>query len=111
MGYEIVYSVWGLIAISILRLIWLFFLLAKYAEIRFSFPFIKEHLRLGTPLIISALLSGSAQYIDGAIVSSKFDATTFAIFRYGAKEFPLVILLANGLSNAMLSEFSTSAKN
>jgi len=110
MGYDIVYSIWGLIVISILRLIWLFFLLAKYAEIRFSFPFIKEHLRLGTPLIVSALLSGSAQYIDGAIVTSKFDATTFAIFRYGAKEFPLVILLAHGLSNAMLSEFSTSAK-
>ncbi|MCK4701006.1 MAG: oligosaccharide flippase family protein, partial [Bacteroidales bacterium] len=110
MGYDIVYSIWGLIAISILRLIWLFFLLAKYAEIRFSFPFIKEHLRLGAPLIISALLSGSAQYIDGAIVTSMFDATTFAIFRYGAKEFPLVLLLANGLSNAMLSEFSTSAK-
>ena len=110
MGYGIEYSIWGLIAISVLRLIWLFFLLAKYAEIRFSLPFIKEHLRLGAPLIISALLSGSAQYIDGAIVTSKFDAGTFAIFRYGAKEFPLVILLAFGLSNAMLSEFSTSAK-
>ena len=110
MGYSIEYSIWGLIAISVLRLIWLFFLLAKYAEIRFSLPFIKEHLRLGAPLMISALLSGSAQYIDGALVTSKFDADTFAVFRYGAKEFPLVILLAFGLSNAMLSEFSTSAK-
>lgn len=110
MGYEIVYAIWGLIAISILRLIWLFFLLVKYSEFRISFPFIKEHLMLGAPLIISALLSGSAQYIDGAIVTSKFDAGTFAIFRYGAKELPLVILLANGLSNAMLSEFSTPDK-
>ncbi|MCH7658347.1 MAG: polysaccharide biosynthesis C-terminal domain-containing protein [Bacteroidetes bacterium] len=108
--YEIVYAIWGLIAVSILRLIWLFFLLVKYSEFRISFPFIKEHLMLGAPLIISALLSGSAQYIDGAIVTSKFDAGTFAIFRYGAKEFPLVILLANGLSNAMLSEFSTPDK-
>jgi O-antigen/teichoic acid export membrane protein len=31
----------------------------------------------------------------------------FAWFRYGAKEFPLVLMLANGLSNAMLPEFST----
>jgi O-antigen/teichoic acid export membrane protein len=31
----------------------------------------------------------------------------FAWFRYGAKEFPLVLMLANGLSAAMLSEFST----
>ena len=34
----------------------------------------------------------------------------FAWFRYGAKEFPLVLLLANGLSNAMLPEFATRAK-
>lgn len=110
LGYDIVYSIWGLIAISVLRLFWLFLLLAKYAEIKFSFPFIKEHLKFGVPLMLSTLLSGSAQYIDGAIVTSKFDSSSFAIFRYGAKEFPLVILLANGLSNAMLSEFSTRKK-
>ncbi len=34
----------------------------------------------------------------------------FALFRYGAKEFPLVLMLANGLSAAMLPEFSTREK-
>jgi O-antigen/teichoic acid export membrane protein len=34
----------------------------------------------------------------------------FAWFRYGAKEFPLVLMLANGLGSAMLSEFSTREK-
>jgi O-antigen/teichoic acid export membrane protein len=68
----------------------------------------KEHLYLGTPLILTTLISGSAQYTDGVIISAVYqDPAMFAWFRYGAKEFPLVLMLANGLSNAMLPEFST----
>jgi O-antigen/teichoic acid export membrane protein len=75
---------------------------------RISPEYMKEHLYLGAPLIIAALISGSAQYVDGIIVSAVYrDPEMFAWFRYGAKEFPLVLLLANGLSNAMLPEFST----
>ena len=73
-----------------------------------SFEFMKEHLWLGTPLILTSLISGSAQYTDGVIISAVYrDPAMFAWFRYGAKEFPLVLMLANGLSNAMLPEFST----
>ncbi|UCG26817.1 MAG: oligosaccharide flippase family protein, partial [Bacteroidales bacterium] len=110
MGYDIVFAIWGLIIISILRIVWLVVLLYRYAEFKFSIDFIKEHISLGLPLILSTLLSGSAQYIDGVIVTSTYDAESFAQFRYGAKEFPLVLLLANGLSNAMLSEFSSKEK-
>lgn len=75
---------------------------------RISADFMKEHLYLGAPLILTSLISGSPQYIDGMIISSVYrDPAIFAIFRYGAKEFPLVLMLANGLSNAMLPEFST----
>ncbi|MCD4770115.1 MAG: polysaccharide biosynthesis C-terminal domain-containing protein, partial [Bacteroidales bacterium] len=35
------------------------------------------------------------------------DPRMFAIFRYGAKEFPLVLVMATGLSNALLPNFST----
>jgi O-antigen/teichoic acid export membrane protein len=71
----------------------------------------KEHLYLATPLILTTLISGSAQYTDGVIVSAVYrDPGQFAWFRYGAKEFPLVLMLANGLSNAMLPEFSTRSR-
>ena len=60
------------------------------------------------PLILTFLISGSAQYIDGIIISARYaDPGVFAMYRYGAKEFPLVLLLANGLSNALLPLFST----
>jgi len=83
-------------------------LLKRYAEMTVSWEFMKEHLYLGAPLILTSLISGSAQYTDGIIVSAVYrDPAMFAWFRYGAKEFPIVLLLANALSNAMLSEFST----
>lgn len=107
-GKNIIWSVYGLLAITGIRWIWLIILLRRYTEMRISYEFMKEHLYLATPLIITSLISGSAQYIDGLILYTVFnDRATFATFRYGAKEFPLVLALANGLSNAMLPEFST----
>jgi O-antigen/teichoic acid export membrane protein len=110
MGYPVEFSIWGLIIISVIRLLWLFVLLRRHSRFRVSVDFMKEHISLGFPLILSSFLSGSAQYIDGFIISTSFDAANFALFRFGAKELPLVILMANGLSNAMLPEFSTREK-
>lgn len=110
-GKDLIWSFYGLLAITGVRWIWLILLLRRYAEIKISYEFIKEHLYFGTPLILTSLISGSGQYIDGIIISAYFnDPEIFAVFRYGAKEFPLVLMLANGLSNAMLPEFSTRSR-
>jgi O-antigen/teichoic acid export membrane protein len=105
---DLIWSIYGLLAITGVRWVWLIILLRRYTEIKISAEFMKEHLYLATPLIITTLISGSAQYIDGVIISVVYrDPAMFAWFRYGAKEFPLVLMLANGLSSAMLPEFST----
>lgn len=108
LGKSLIWSIWGLIAITCFRWVWLIVLLRRYTEMKISVEFMKEHLYLGVPLILTSLISGSAQYTDGVIISAVYrDPAMFAWFRYGAKEFPLVLMLANGLSNAMLPEFST----
>lgn len=108
---DIIWSVYGLLAITAVRWVWLIILLRRYTEMQISVKFIREHLYLGFPLIITSLLSGSAQYANGVIISAVYrDPGMFAWFRYGAKEFPLVLMLANGLSNAMLPEFSTRSR-
>ncbi|MDP2336448.1 MAG: hypothetical protein Q8N05_08375 [Bacteroidota bacterium] len=57
--------------------------------------------------VFSLLLSGSGQYIDGFIITAWFDDATFAVFRYGARKFPLVIiLLANAFSSSVLPGFA-----
>ncbi|WP_372947595.1 oligosaccharide flippase family protein [Mariniphaga sp.] len=109
-GRPVSWAMRGLVASSVLRYIWLWGTFVYYSEIRFSLPFVKKHLKLGMPLVAATLLSGSAQFIDGFIVTSHFDESTFAVFRYGARELPLATLLANALSSAMLPEFGHKEK-
>jgi O-antigen/teichoic acid export membrane protein len=110
LGKGIIMSLKGLVLSAILRYVWFWILLITFSEIKVSWKFIVEHIKLGSPLIVATLLSGSAQFVDGFIVTSKFDEATFAVFRYGARELPLAMLLANALSNAMLPEFSVREK-
>jgi len=110
LGYDMVYCIGGLVTLSALRYLWIAILLFKYARPLFSARFIGEHLKVGFPLIVSALLASSAVYIDGVIVLNTCDAATFAVFRYGAKELPFVVLLANAFSTAMILEFSRKGK-
>jgi O-antigen/teichoic acid export membrane protein len=110
MGYGIQMSLKGLVLSSLLRYLWFWIVMISNAEIHFSSEFVRQHLKLGGPLVIAAFLSGSAQFIDGFIVTSKFNEESFAIFRYGARELPLAMLLANALSNAMLPEFANKEK-
>ncbi|MCU0409851.1 MAG: polysaccharide biosynthesis C-terminal domain-containing protein [Bacteroidales bacterium] len=107
-GYDEKSAIYGLFIITGVRWIWLIILLRRYTLIKVSFEFIREQLYVGMPLVLTFLISGSAQYIDGIIISACYeDPGVFAMFRYGAKEFPLVLLLATGLSNALLPQFST----
>lgn len=105
-GFGIEYSLAGLIASAVFRFCWLLVLLFRNASPVIDPVFMRTHLRSSLPLITSMFLSGSAQYIDSFIVTSYFDEATFAVFRFGAREFPLVLLLANAFSTSMLPGFS-----
>jgi len=109
-GFEMTYSVIGMVLVSIIRYIWLLAILRKYAQFSISKEFLKEHLVLAWPLVVSSLLGASAQYVDSFLVLNKYDSVTFAIFRYGAREFPLVLLMANALSTALIPDFTSVNK-
>lgn len=109
-GFDEKSAIYGLFGITAIRWVWLLILLRRYTELKISVDFIREQLRIGMPLILTFLISGSAQYVDGIIISACYDDPgVFAMYRFGAKEFPLTLLLANGLSNALLPRFSTRA--
>ena len=108
LGRDLLWSIYGLFIITLARWVWLIILLRRYTIMEFSWDYIREQLRIGAPLIITFLISGSGQYVDGLIIRAKYsDPGVFAMYRYGAKEFPLTLLLANGLSSALLPHFST----
>lgn len=102
LGYGLEEALTGLVASSVVRFLITLGLLAKYAEFKLDTSYIKQFLITAGPLMAATLLSGSAEYLDGFIVSKYFDEGTFAVYRYGAKEFPLVLLLANAFSNGMV---------
>ena len=106
LGMGVASALWGLIGVSALRFVYLLCLLRRHAEFKFSMPFILNNLYVGYPIIFSALLSGSTQYVDCFIASIVFDAKDFAIFRYGCKELPFVIMMTSALSNTMIPAFS-----
>ncbi|MFA9388790.1 MAG: oligosaccharide flippase family protein [Prolixibacteraceae bacterium] len=96
----------GLVAVSGLRFIWLLVVLLRYSQFEFRWTIMREYLKLGWPLVLSTLLSSSARYIDGFIITSRFSPEDFAVFQYGARELPLAMLLANSLSMATLPRLS-----
>ncbi|MDR3094035.1 MAG: oligosaccharide flippase family protein [Bacteroidales bacterium] len=105
-GMGIEAAIWGLIIVNALRFLYLIVLLYRYAEFKLSMPFILNNLYVGYPIIFSALLSGSTQYLDGLVATIAFDKEYFAIFRYGCKELPFVVMMASGLHNALILRFS-----
>lgn len=104
--YPIEYAMWGLIITAGCKLIFAVFVLQKYATLkpdgRILLQTMATNLKQSAPLIASVFVSGSAEYIDGIIVKSQFDDPSLALFRYGAKELPVLLIIANTFSTAMI---------
>lgn len=60
------------------------------------------------PLVMYALSTGLARSFDAWLVARHFDESTFAAFRYGAREFPLVMAFAAGLSTIMIPKLQSA---
>ena len=54
------------------------------------------------PLVMYAVSTGLARSFDAWLVASTFTEADFAIFRYGAREFPIVAALSAGLSTILI---------
>ncbi|MEP7264622.1 MAG: lipid II flippase MurJ [Bacteroidota bacterium] len=101
-GYSMESAIAMLALWSALRYLWLLRILLKYIIAEINISFLKAHLIISAPLILSFLVAGSAEYIDGFLVTHFFAPEKFAIFRYGARELPLSLLMANALSTVMI---------
>jgi O-antigen/teichoic acid export membrane protein len=99
------YSVLGLILISALRFVWMLVVVFRNSTIDFNCKFIKEYLHDGIPLSLKFLVSTSGLYIDQLIIGHYYDSSTFAVYRFGAREIPLFTILTVSLSNSMLANF------
>ncbi len=111
LGYPVQYSMYGLIVVAAMKLVLSLVLLIKYATLKVNLNLQVTSLKLSAPLIASIFVSGSAEYVDGVIVKSKFDNVFFAIYRYGAKELPVLLIIANTFSTAMIPAIAANLED
>ena len=93
---------------SFLKFLLLSGYVSKISKAVFSFELIKVFLNKATPAILTLVVGGSMPYIDSYIVLHFFDKPIFAVYQYGAREMPLVLLMANALSNVFSGDIAKS---
>lgn len=106
LGYDFIWSFYGLVGLSLSKHAWLWFLLTQKSKAQVRWDLIRPWVILSLPLMGYALLGGLMQTFDNWLVNYWYDGDerTFAIFRYGARELPLALALAHAFSTAMLPE-------
>jgi O-antigen/teichoic acid export membrane protein len=72
---------------------------------------VRNFMLKASPIILSILVGGGAEYIDGFIVKFFSTDQDFALFRYGARELPIALILANSLSLVVSGEISKNISN
>lgn len=105
LGMGLIGSIQGLVGLGIIRFLWLLKVVFEFGSMKWNNEILINYLKLSIPLILYTLLSGFPAVFDSWVVGWFYeDRSTFAIFRYGARELPLAIALANALSMAMVPE-------
>ncbi|HWB62719.1 MAG TPA: oligosaccharide flippase family protein [Chitinophagales bacterium] len=107
----VAYAMEGLVVFAMLKLAYTLVVIGRYGTFRFNAALLIQTLKFSLPLILSVFVSGSAEYIDGIIVKGKFDDMFFAIYRYGAKELPILLVVANTLSTGMIPAISANLED
>lgn len=105
-NYSVEAILTGLIVLAFARLGLLLILVFRKSHQAFLWTDLTRFCVSSFPLLLSLMLSGSADYIDSFLALNYFGQEQLAIFKYGAKELPLSLLMANALSNAMVPVLS-----
>lgn len=112
LGYGLAGALWGLLILAAVRHLWLWVEISRSANHRWSTALARKWLSTSGPLILYALVGVMSVSFDSWLANWKYsgDPQLFAVFRYGAREFPLVMALSAAFSSAMLPKLSATLK-
>ena len=95
----------ALIAVALVKLIYFIVVpLRLYSSFKVKINLVKPFLIFSTPLVLHALVGNGVDYIDGYLVQHFFPVETFAVYRYGAKEIPFVVLFVGSVMTALVPQ-------
>jgi len=96
-GLNFEYSLMAMAAFGILKLIWTILLLKSPLSLS-GLNYLKPLLIFNWPVIVSLIFGTGYIYISNFILKAEVSETDFNVFRYGSREFPLFLVLANSYS-------------
>jgi len=108
LGYGLMGGLWGLVVLAVLRQAWMLLRIRAVVQWTFDKPLARSWLTAALPLVLYALVGTLSVSFDSWLVNWAYggDQRTFAIFRYGAREFPLAMALSAAFGAAMLPVLS-----
>jgi len=92
------------ICYAFFKIVYLIKTLMRYSSFSFNSKIIAPYLMFTFPLILQALIGNGVEYVDGFLVKRFFNLSDFAVFRYGARELPFVVLLVGALTSVMVPQ-------
>ena len=104
---DIYYLIYLVILFASIRYLVSLFMIYKIKS-KFERTEIIYLLKKSSPLLFSFFIAGIAEYIDAFIIKYSFGNSVLTIYRYGTREIPFVILLANALSVSMIPILSSN---
>jgi O-antigen/teichoic acid export membrane protein len=92
-----------LVGLSALKLAWAVLLVRKYGAPKWSPALLKRYVAFCVPLMLGTVVSNCMYLFDNWLVGWHFgDPSVFAVYRYGAREFPLALALLSALGASLV---------
>ncbi len=106
LGYSMEISFIGLVILAATKLVWLISLLFQHSRVNWNFRPLIPYLWIASPIALYTLTGGMMNYIDGVVIMKYYNEEIFAIYRNGAREFPLALALLMAMSTALVPNIS-----
>lgn len=103
LGYGLEGGITALTVLALLKFLWTFRLSLQFGRWGFDRQLLWSYLIFCAPLMLSNVASNLMLFIDNYLVNRHFgDPAMFAVYRYGAREFPLATALVSALGASMI---------
>jgi O-antigen/teichoic acid export membrane protein len=110
-GFQFIYALYALALLGIVKFIFTLGLIKKPFYWK-NLDYVKPLLKFNWPIIVSLIFGTGYIYFSTFIIKANVSLTEFNLFRYGSREFPLFIVMANSFSIVLggytVEKFNTS---
>lgn len=107
LGQPLEKAVIGLVCWAAFKYAWLAAIALQHGQWSLGTAFLKKYWPLTGTMVLFALIGKGTEYVNGLVAGYLFeDEKTFAVFRFGSREFPLAVLMVNALITAITPEIA-----